>query len=304
MRRRRILLLVLPAALMLLTPAAVARPPEPASAAATARRAGPVGRAPEFRGPSPQSVYDDYRYAGAYADSPAGTQGAYVTATVARPAVSGAANSHSLFSMAATSAAGTIEVGWSVDRLDHDGEPHLFVFHYTSTKSGCYNGCGFVPARPAGEPGAPPPAAVGDSSITPPIFSKPAAPTRPGDRLSVSTTGVSFAIRHWGKAWWIWYDRQWVGYFPDSLWKGAFTGLIYVQWFGEVADGSHHFCADMGNGLPGTDARAARAGEMRFLMGSNWVAPAAVRAYAPTPALYSLGTLSPAGFRYGGLGRC
>ena len=34
--------------------------------------------------------------------------------------------------------------------------------------------------------------------------------------------------------WWAWYDNQWIGYFPGTLWEKGYSKSSLVQWFGEV----------------------------------------------------------------------
>lgn len=35
--------------------------------------------------------------------------------------------------------------------------------------------------------------------------------------------------------WWAWFDGDWLGYFPGTLWDSNFSKAVVVQWFGEVA---------------------------------------------------------------------
>ena len=55
---------------------------------------------------------------------------------------------------------------------------------------------------------------------------------------------------HYNDAWWIVYDTEWIGYFPDDLWDGNYTRSGLQQFFGEVAASSTKPCTDMGNGAP------------------------------------------------------
>ena len=70
---------------------------------------------------------------------------------------------------------------------------------------------------------------------------------------------VAFEIRNIAGDWWVWFDQEWVGYFPGSLWKGSFTNGDWAHWYGEVYSGLPHFppLTDMGNGRFGADPLAA-----------------------------------------------
>ncbi|MDG4862185.1 neprosin family prolyl endopeptidase [Streptomyces sp. T-3] len=67
---------------------------------------------------------------------------------------------------------------------------------------------------------------------------------------------VRFAVRHRKNAWWVWFDDAWLGYYPDSLWRGRFTSGDTTHWYGEVFSGTRPPLGQMGNGRPARDARA------------------------------------------------
>ena len=201
------------------------------------------------------------------------SDGAMATVTVARPYLSPDA-SHSLASLAVRSADGrhNVQVGWTIDRLlNGDDQPHLFVIHRADGTNACYNVCGFEPYGTSGiRPGAPLPAG----------------------------TSRTFGIQHAGDRWWILYDNQWLGSFPDTLWSGAFVKTAAVQYFGEVSGAGDPSCSEMGNGRPATSTQAARFTGIQVFAGT----PAPLVS-DPMDRTYSLQVLSDRGFRFGGSGR-
>lgn len=205
------------------------------------------------------------------------SDGTYATLTIGRPYLS-KRDYHTLGEIAVRSADGrqTVEVGWTVDRDVNNGsaEPHLFVYHWVDNRESCYNGCGFVQYSPN---------------------------VKPGDRLPVGAER-RFAIQHFGSAWWIAYDNEWIGYYPDELWSGKYTRAGLTQWFGEVAASTLAPCTDMGNGLnPTVSANAATFSEVTFLNGP------ATKLTVPQPSpLYPLVTVpdNPTKFQFGGTGAC
>lgn len=77
-----------------------------------------------------------------------------------------------------------------------------------------------------------------------------------------SLSGKAFVIQHQtspSAGWWVGYDGQWFGYWPDSVWSGVsptFVSGDEVQLFGEVASPyNDNSCSDMGNeNYPGSGA--------------------------------------------------
>ncbi|OJF10118.1 hypothetical protein BG844_33965 [Couchioplanes caeruleus subsp. caeruleus] len=200
------------------------------------------------------------------------TDGTSANLHVAKPELA-SADAHTLTEIAVQSADGkqVVEVGWTVDRkVNGDDDPHLFVFHWKDGKPTCYNACGFE------------------------VYSQ--ATIKPGATLP---TGVQkrFGVQRSGAAWWIAYDSEWVGYFPDKLWNGTFTRAGATQWFGEVASATESTCTDMGKGLPPTDGTASRIGTIQMVNGPD--PNASVRSTNPH---YGVLSLSPSTFRYGGPG--
>ena len=202
--------------------------------------------------------------------------GVTVDMTISRPVI--AVGDHSLAELAVMSADGQqiVEVGWTVDPGVNPGSDrtHLFVFHWVNGRAGCYNGCGFVP--------------------------QPGATVRPGTVLPDSVFGQkSFMILHDQGRWWVGYNAEWFGYFPDSLWGGGFTRAGFVQAFGEVATTSSPPCTDMGNGR-----FAERPGAARISGIAYWSGPAVNVEIIPfnNPELYTARLFGTSGAHFGGPG--
>jgi hypothetical protein len=199
--------------------------------------------------------------------------GATVNLTIGQPFVSGGGASHSLASFAVTSADGrqNVQVGWSVDRLlNGDDEPHLFVIHRVDNVDFCYNDCWFEP--------------YGPSTV------------RPGDPLPDGTT-QRFGIQHFGGRWWILYNSEWIGSYPDSRWSGGFTQSAELRYFGEVAGIGDPSCSEMGTGQRASSTAAARFGSITVLNG-----PTTGLVLDPPDRYYDSVALSDRTFRYGGPG--
>jgi hypothetical protein len=190
--------------------------------------------------------------------------------TVAAPKV-GSADWHSLAEVALETAdeQQIVEVGWNVDQTTNgDLQTHLFVYHWTDGVQGCYNGCGFVP--------------YGDATVT------------AGATLA---TGVikPFGIQHFNGSWWIAYDSEFIGSFPDSVWNGKFTQAGLIQVFGEVAASSLTPCTEMGNGQWGSADTSAKIGPVTYGDGST-----VQLAMASTTDVYTVAPATARTFHYGG----
>jgi hypothetical protein len=202
--------------------------------------------------------------------------GAGVTMMQARPSVAGA-QAHSLQELSVQDAnqQSTIEVGWTVDpQVNGDYDPHLFVYHWVSGQTSCYNGCGFVPA--------------------------PGASVWAGMPVT-SGASATFAITHDANthAWWIYYNGQAVGDFPDSLWNGSYTSAQLVSAFGEVSDPAKANQSWMGNGVCGSQAGSSAISNYQ-LYGSNDQPTFTVSATDPT--VYNSGGATATSFYLGGPG--
>jgi hypothetical protein len=205
------------------------------------------------------------------------TDGYYATAIVGKPTLA-LSDYHTLAELALQSADGNqiVEVGWNVDRVvNGDTDPHLFVYHWVNHQTSCYNGCGFVQYSPTVAPGA------------------------------TLTNGAAkrFGIQYFNGAWWIAYDSEWIGYFPESLWTSqgvpSFNRSGLIQTFGEVASASTTPCTGMGNGLLGLLLNSAMLSSVSYLNG-----PAVNLNIWSSSSYYQVNALSSRTFRYGGPGAC
>ena len=238
------------------------------TAGATAEGAAP----PAPPGGSPAVNY--FYNAGSQA---AETDGYYATAIVGKPTLA-TSDYHTLAELALQSADGQqiVEVGWNVDRVvNGDDDPHLFVYHWVNRQPSCYNGCGFVQYS---------------STVT------------PGATLA-NGAAKRFGIQYYSGAWWIAYDSEWIGYFPETLWTGhgvsSFSQSGLIQTFGEVAAASATPCTGMGKGLLGLNLNAAMLSSVSFLNGP----PVALNIWSSSN-YYTVNALSGRTFRYGGPGAC
>lgn len=245
-----------------------------ATANATAAKTGSTGvaPAPSSSTTGPARVFYLYNVGGQMAE----TDGFYVNVTIGRPAL-GRADYHTLAELALQSADGRqiVEVGWNVDRVvNGDDDPHLFVYRWVNRAPSCYNGCGFVQ------------------------YSRN---IKPGDTLAYGV-GKRFGIQYAGGAWWIAFDSEWIGYFPEQLWLDAgvsFNRSGLIQTFGEVAAASERPCTQMGTGQSADTTGSAAMGSVAFLNG-----PEVNLNVRSTTDLYPVRPLSSRTFRYGGPGAC
>ena len=207
--------------------------------------------------------------------------GSYANLVIGRPKL-GDADYHSLAEIAVQSEdeKQKVEVGWTVDRGVNEGseDPHLFVYHWVNDKGACYNACGFVP--------------VGSGK------------TVVGGSLPYGQS-KRFGIRHYSGAWWIAYDSEWIGYFPDRLWtdkKVEFTKSGLIQWFGEVASSRLEPCSEMGTGEPATSEAAARIGTISLIIEPEQTPALVTRTISPEreSGYYPVEQRSERTFRYGG----
>jgi uncharacterized protein (TIGR03382 family) len=193
-----------------------------------------------------------------------------------QPAVS-AADHHSLAELSVESADGMqiVEVGWTVDpELNGDALPHLFVFHWVDGQAGCYNGCGWQQVSRTRYPGM------------------VVAPTLEPQQV---------IYRYFNSAWWVWYQAEWIGFFPGSLWNVDFASAGLVQWFGEVA-GIAEPKSQMGDGLLPSQANAAFMSDLQLETATGESQTASVSPSTVTdPGAYQL-SVTDAGFHFGGPG--
>jgi hypothetical protein len=208
-----------------------------------------------------------------------GTHSAGAGATIlqADPAV-GVGDFHSLAEIAVESlgAQQIVELGWTVDAgVNGDLQPHVFAFHWVDGQQTCYNGCGWVQVSPS---------------------------RRPGMRI-VPGEAHRYEIKLVGSDWWLFYDGEGMGYYPQSLWASGFKQAVLVQWFGEVAAAGMSPCTEMGNGKVGSDTAATGYAELHLFDPGGAAGPAAAIAGALTnTALYDIGRVTPTSFGFGGPG--
>lgn len=171
------------------------------------------------------------------------SDGAVATYTISKPYINPTYDYHTLAELAVQSydENNMVEVGWTRDQGTYgDNNVHLFVFAWKNGASLCYDGCGYVDYA---------------ANTT----------TYAGMSLeSVLQTEKTFGIVRTTNEWWISFDGNYIGYFPDSVWTGAvppvtnFKKAYLVQAFGEIAAGTDTAsCADMGLG-PGTVPNAGQ----------------------------------------------
>lgn len=192
-----------------------------------------------------------------------------------------ASDFHTLAEIAGESSDGRqiVEIGWTVDRgLNGDSSPHLFVFHWINSGATCYNGCGYV-------------------QFSSTLF--------PGMTVANNGTQPLYAMENFQGNWWLWYNTEWIGYFPGTLWSSAgvtFTQLGLTQWFGEVASGGGSF-TQMGNGIFGSNAGSASIVNAALITSTSSATLASASLNATDPSCFNFGGTSPASsFRYGGPG--
>jgi hypothetical protein len=161
----------------------------------------------------------------------ADTEGAYGTMYIGKPTLE-SKEYHSLAEVAVQSKdeKQIVEIGWHVDyKVNKDYDPHLFVYRWVNRETSCYNGCGFVQVS---------------KNI------------KPGDTL-VNGVAKKFGIQFFDNKWWVAYDSEWVGYYPETIWTDrgiTFNRSGYIQVFGEIAGTDDLTCTQMGTGkLPSGD---------------------------------------------------
>jgi hypothetical protein len=212
------------------------------------------------------------------------TEGTWANLTIEDPVLA-KGEYHTLAELAVRSAdmQQIVEVGWTVDRsVNGDNDPHLFVYHWVDGVKTCYNKCGFkLRLRP--DPDNP-------KVMVPGV--------EPGAIMPLESQ-KRFGIVHENGGWWIAYDSDYIGHFPDSNWQGRFTKAGYTQWFGEVASPTEVPCSEMGSGLPVSKGAAARIGTIAMNNG-----PAVEFEPVQSSPYYGIRKLKDADatFRYGGPG--
>ncbi|MFI5934982.1 neprosin family prolyl endopeptidase [Actinoplanes sp. NPDC051494] len=240
---------------------------------------GPKGTTADTVPPTPPTAgraASDVVFHYAVGSQTGATDGSWANLSIATPELD-TDDYHTLTEIAVRSAdeQQTVEVGWNVDRtVNGDADPHLFVFYWKDGVPTCYNACG---------------------------FQQYSSTVKPGDTLPTGEA-KRFGVQHSAGNWWIAYDSEWVGYFPDRLWDGRYTRAGFTQWFGEVAASSAAPCTDMGNGQPASSGTAARVGSISMTEGPEPIA--AVETIPRNSPYYSVDRRSDRTFRFGGAGAC
>jgi len=123
--------------------------------------------------------------------------------------------------------------------------------------------------------------------------------------VNITATPQKYATIYYHGDWWLWYQDQWIGYFPGSLWSNVgttFNKASVVQWFGEVAGGLH---TQMGNGIFGKQQGSASITRMHLIRSSLKESNASVppdKMMATNSGCYNYGKLTGHSFAYGGPG--
>jgi hypothetical protein len=209
------------------------------------------------------------------------SNGATVSTLVADPQLNHNFNlEHSLQELSVQNTAGTdtVEVGWTVDHtLNGDYLPHLFVYYWVNGVGEGYNQLG---------PG------FGYVQVS--------AKLKPGDPLTVGST-PKLGLVQVGGNWQVQVNGAEIGYFPGSLWGGAFNQGQQITAFGEVAMDSTDVpsCTQMGNGQFGTSPTSSWMGNFQ-LVGAS--VPSSLTVTSRDPAFYDQGSVTATGFHLGGPG--
>ncbi len=176
-----------------------------------------------------------------------------------------------------------VELGWFVSTdVYGDPDPHIFVYHWIQGQETCYDDCGwhqfsntYYPRQNLG-------AAVGKQ--------------------------VYVGYVYYQGNWWAWFDDQWMGYFPGSIWSGAFTKSALIEWFGEVASlNGIPPQTQMGNGQFPSSTSAASMSTLCDVDAVAWVCwyrdLQALAATPPNPKYYDIEHTGFGATRYGGPGQ-
>lgn len=162
------------------------------------------------------TVYRTYAGARRILSTPAADNGCSVYSTVHNQWVS-SADEHALFECSVHIGKNIVEIGWR--KYKTDTGPKLFSYLWKDVNGvstpQCYNTCGFVSS--SGTPGVP-------------------ASCTPGQDLTgVVGQSKMFYIQHFDSVWWLAYDGQWCGYYPDTALGGTVKDRAdMVQIFDEI----------------------------------------------------------------------
>jgi Neprosin len=238
-----------------------------------------------------------YSYAGGrqYVNVSKGVNGLFVQQTNEQPYIptwENEAGAHSLGQLWAIYEPGpgcnsTAETGWSESEGQfEDFNPHLFIAAFD-----CGHFRGYACKACSNW--------VQSSSVA-----------FPNMTVSHNDTFHVYGARMDGNNWWFYYDGQWVGYIPHSVWVYTFPyALNRLEAGGEVATPEYYTCADMGYGaLFGSHPWAAMFSSVWYEYNYNTQSASAYMPYRldSDKEAYSSGNWSTSNnqFRYGGPGWC
>lgn len=175
-----------------------------------------------------------------------------------------------------------VELGWTVSTEQNgDADPHIFVFHWVNWNGTCYNGCGWEQVSDTYYPGQNIAALLGHE--------------------------VYVGYVYYGGNWWAWFNGQWLGYFPESLWPNGFSKTTLIQWFGEVATNNGvPPQTQMGAGVLPPPRTAAHMFTLCDVDAKAWVCSIGDKQQLSPPAIASYYNVKRTGFgdtRYGGPGK-
>jgi hypothetical protein len=191
-----------------------------------------AGRRPETMGPGCDgtSEYGTCYYWGGAVDTRTDEGGGY-TMIIEKPVVVGAGHSiEETYVSGGPNNSDAVEIGTGV--FSGNPNPELYVYHWINGNTTCYNGCGWQQISNTYYPGEYIPSMVGQS--------------------------VYNGYVYYQGYWYAWFNDQWLGRFPGSLWSGQFQNSQVIYWFGEVATNNGvPPLTQMGNGLFASDPLAA-----------------------------------------------
>lgn len=175
-----------------------------------------------------------------------------------------------------------VEIGWTVSTdQNHDADPHIFVFHWVNWNGEGYNCCGWVQFSNRYYPGQNVSALVGRE-----IY-------------------VGYVL--YNGNWWAWFDGEWLGYFPGTLWNDNYSTAAIIQWFGEVATNNGiPPQTQMGDGILPPPTAAAHMSKLCDVDTGAWTCLIRNEQLLSTPAAPDLYSISQTGYgdaHYGGPGR-
>lgn len=173
-----------------------------------------------------------------------------------------------------------IEVGWmeSLGQF-HDYGSHLFVYHFDQSVA-----MGYAPAG-------------GWVQLSNSFY--PNMPLEPSNEL--------FGVQRYGSVWLVYFDNQWIGYYPASAYPRHFPNSITnAEVGGEVAALEPKTCTDMGDSYRGTNSNAS---PVYYVFWTNYNDSAGYIAsltpHNSDPSVYTTGQWgSNSSFRFGGPGWC